>query len=98
MGNLSSKYSNEGEEISVDRHRNWDEQVRFIAGGLTIMRSAVGNWVSPNGDLFVERMIPCRVHCSRNTIEKIIQLTLEFYEQEAVLAYKISDEVILTYK
>ena len=34
----------------------------------------------------------------REEIEKIIDLTLEYYEQEAVLAYRVADEVILKNK
>lgn len=78
-------------------HRTWDQKVRDITGGLTIMSPIRGQWVSPNGTLFVERMIPVRIVATREEINRVIDLTLDMYEQEAVLCYKISDEVIIKY-
>lgn len=75
-------------------HRVWDEKVRAITGGLTILTPAKGQWVSPEGELFVERMIPVRIVASREEIERVIDMTITYYDQLAVLCYKISDEVI----
>jgi len=75
----------------------WDEKVKAISGGLTIMSPTKGKWISPTGKLFVERMIPVRILATRNEIEKIIDMTISYYNQIAVLGYKISDEVILKY-
>lgn len=87
--------NNDGKPFRTRYHRVWDEKVRSIAGGLTVLRPAVGQWVNPNGELFKERMIPVRVMCSRAEIEKIIDITMEYYAQEAVLAYCVSNECIL---
>lgn len=76
-------------------HRVWDEKVRMITGGLTICAPTKGQWVSPEGVIFTERMIPVRIVCTRDQIERIIDMTLKYYEQEAILAFKISSEVIL---
>jgi hypothetical protein len=76
-------------------HRVWDEKVRAITGGLTVLTPAKGQWVSPTGELYAERMIPVRIVATRDQINQIIDLTLEYYDQLAVLAYKVSDEVIL---
>lgn len=76
-------------------HRVWDDKVRAITGGLTIMTPAKGQWVSPSGETFVERMIPVRIVATREQIEQIIDMTMEYYNQHAVLCYKLSDEVIL---
>lgn len=78
-------------------HRVWDEKVRAITGGLTILTPAKGQWVSPEGELFVERMIPVRIVASREEIEQVIDMTITYYDQLAVLCYKVSDEVILKY-
>jgi hypothetical protein len=79
-------------------HRVWDSKVRVITGGLTILTPTKGQWINPTtGELFKERMIPVRVLATRDEIEKIVTLTLEYYDQLAVLCYKISDEVILRY-
>ena len=89
---------NDGRPIRTRFHRVWDEKIRAISGGLTIFTPAKGNWISPEGELFVERMIPVRVLATREEIDKIVDITIAYYEQEAVLAYKVSDEYILKHK
>lgn len=89
---------NDGRAIRTRFHRVWDDKVRAIAGGLTILAPARGQWVAPDGALFRERMIPVRIVCTRAQIEAIIDITLKYYEQLAVLAYKVSDEVVLKYR
>lgn len=84
-----------GKPYTTRFHRVWDAKVREISGGLTVLTPAKGQWVAPDGELFVERMIPVRVIATRAQIDKIIEHTLEYYDQLAVLCYKISDEVIL---
>ena len=60
------------------------------------MTPARGEWVNPaTGELFRERMIPVRVLATRKEMEEVVDLTLVYYDQLAVLCYKISDEVIL---
>jgi hypothetical protein len=81
--------------FALRHHRRWDEKVRGIAGGLTVYRPAVGQWVSPQGDLFYERMIPVRVACSEADIERIADLTAAHYRQRAVLYYLVSDRVVI---
>ncbi len=79
-------------------HRVWDAEVRKITGGLTITAPVKGEWVSPDGELFRERMIPVRIVATRDQIEQVIQLTLTYYDQLAVLCYKLSDEVIIQHR
>jgi hypothetical protein len=43
-------------------------------------------------------MIPCRIICTKEQINKIVDFTLVHYDQEAILAYKISSVVILKHK
>lgn len=88
---------NDGRPISARCHRVWDNKVINIAGGITILNPAKGTWVSPKGETFKERMIPVRILCTREQIEKIIDMTIEYYEQEAVLAYVISSDTIMKY-
>lgn len=89
---------NNGRPIRARFHRVWDKKVYDIAGGVTIMTPSRGKWVSPDGNLFEERMIPVRIVATREQIDQIVNMTIDYYEQIAVLAYKISDEVILKYK
>jgi len=62
------------------------------------MPVAKGQWISREGTLFNERMIPVRLIASKEDMDKIVDMTLKYYDQLAVLAYKISDEVILKHK
>ena len=90
--------SNNGKPFHTRFHRVWDSKVRTIADGLTILTPAKGQWFSPMGDLYVERVIPVRILCTRKEIEEIVDITMEYYDQLAVLAYKISSEYILKNK
>lgn len=87
-----------GKPYTTRYHRVWDAQVRKITGGLTVLTPAKGQWVSKEGELHAERMIPVRIVCTREQIETIIDITIGYYDQLAVLAYKISSEVILKHK
>lgn len=78
-------------------HKEWDKVVRSISGGLTILTPARGQWVHQN-KLFEERMIPVRIACTEKQINRIIDFTIKHYNQLAVLAYRISDKVILKHK
>lgn len=89
---------NDGTPFKVKYHRIWDDKVNEISGGLTILTPTKGKWVAPCGTEFVERMIPVRIIATREEIEKIIDMTMEYYDQLAILAYKISTEVILKHK
>ncbi len=89
--------SNDGLEFNLDYHKQWDEQVRNISGGLTILKSAKGQWLDPDGELFFDKMIPVRIYCSEPDIDAIIGLTMKHYSQKAVLAYQVSSYVKLVH-
>lgn len=89
---------NDGTPFKTRYHRVWDKNVREIANGLTILKPAKGQWMAPSGDLYVERMIPVRILCRKSDIEKIIDMSMVYYDQLAILAYKISDECILKHR
>ena len=82
-----------GRPIRTRQHRVWDEKVRTITGGLTVMPPVRGQWVSPDDKLFLERMIPVRIACTREQITEIAIMTMQFYDQQAVMYYRISSEV-----
>lgn len=79
-------------------HKIWDEKVRQISGGLTILRPAKGQWVSPTGIVFKDRMIPVRIACSEKQLMKILDLTIKHYDEEAIFAALISEKVIIKHK
>lgn len=89
--------SNEGKPFRTRFHRVWDEKVRNIAGGLTVLKPAKGQWLN-KGKLFEERMIPVRIACSEEQIHQIIDITMNYYKQLAVMAYRISEYTIIKEK
>jgi hypothetical protein len=40
-------------------------------------------------------MIPVRIAATRAQIDQILNMTMAYYDQLAVLCYRVSDEVIL---
>lgn len=86
---------NDGKYFTIRHHKIWDEHILKIAGGLTIIAPQKGKWVSNDKKLFAERMIPVKIVCTSEEIEKIADITAKHYEQLAVLFYKISDEVTI---
>ena len=90
--------SNSGVEFPLEHHKKWDAFVKDLTGGLTIMKSAKGHWVSKDGQTYYDKVIPCRIACSKKKIKKIIDFTIEHYRQKSVYAHKFSDEVIIRHK
>jgi hypothetical protein len=90
--------SSKKKKIAYKWHKVWDEKVRQISGGLTILRPAKGQWVSPTGIVFKDRMIPVRIACSENQLMKILDLTIKHYDEEAIFAALISEKVIIKHK
>lgn len=86
---------NDGRPFRLRYHRVWDERVKAISGGLTILTPAKGVWVSPSQETFKERMIPVRIMGTREEILEIAQMSKKYYEQEAIMIYKISSEVLI---
>lgn len=90
--------SNDGTVIDIGHHRRWDDHVRGIAGGLTILKTARGIWESPAGEVFQEKMIPVRVACTEEQMRSIIDFTMRHYDQLAVMAYRVSEHVIIQHR
>lgn len=82
-----------GRYFTTRYHRLWDAKVRQISKGLTILTPAKGQWVSPDGELFSERMIPVRICCTEVQIDQIADLVAMHYSQKAVMYYRVSDFV-----
>ncbi len=84
----------EGTPIRKRCHKVWDAKVRAITGGLTIMPPAKGQWVCPEGQLFEERMIPVRILATHEQMDQIIDMTMIYYDQLAILAYEIGRAIL----
>lgn len=89
---------NDGRPIRVRYHRVWDGKVYDITKGVTILPPAKGKWVNPDGKLFQERMIPVRIACNEEQIKKIIDMSMVYYDQEAIMAYRVSEKVIIKHR
>lgn len=86
---------NDGTPIRTRYHRVWDEKVRAITNGLTIIPPIRGQWISNDGELFSERMIPVRIACNDEQINLIADMTAKYYKQKAIMYYLISDCVTI---
>lgn len=95
---LVPKYDNSGKNFRMPHHHEWDNFVRNTTQGVTIMRTSKGMWNGPDGRIYNDKMIPCRIYCTTEEIKKIIAFTMEHYRQLAVMAYVISTEVLLVNK
>jgi len=84
-----------GKPYRTRYHRVWDAKVREVSGGLTIFHPVKGQWLSKDKELFCERMIPVRIACTRAQILEIAKMSLTYYDQLAIMAYEVSQDVIL---
>ena len=85
--------SKEKKWINYQHHKSWDAYVRSVSGGLTIFSGAKGEWESPDGTLYRDRMIPVRIACTKDEIKTIAKFTIKHYAEEAVLYYKVSSKI-----
>jgi hypothetical protein len=85
----------DGEEVDVSTHRVWDGRVRAITKGLTINRAAKGHWVSPDGTVVIEKVIPVNFSATDEQKDKIMAMACIFYDQDAVMCYKIGTDVVI---
>lgn len=81
---------NNGTPIRTRHHKEWDRKVRKVSGGMTIFSPVMGQWVTDDDTLFEDRMIPVRIYCTQREMEKIVNITIQHYEQLAVMYYTIS--------
>lgn len=86
---------NDGRPFRLRYHRVWDERVKAISGGLTVVTPVRGTWISQDGDEYRERMIPVRIMCSREEILEIAEMTKKYYDQLAVMVYQVSADCII---
>jgi hypothetical protein len=83
---------NNGRGVRRRHHQEWDKKVHKIAGGLTIMPVAKGQWVDMvTGALYRDRVIPVRILCTQSNIEDIAEMTIEHYRQLGVMYFRVSE-------
>ena len=92
---LVPERDNAGKLFRIKHHRKLDKRIRKLSGGLTILKSAKGQWVHETTKKVVaEKMIPVRFHSTKKEAKKIGCFTRKHYNQEKVLVYEISNEVL----
>lgn len=84
---------NEGTKWNLDHHFAWDAWVVALAGGLTLTQTVDGRWGPATS--VKEEMIPVRVVCTREQMRKVVEYTKKHYQQTAVMAYVVSNEVMI---
>lgn len=90
-------YGDTMKPIRTKHHKRWDERVKKISGGLTILTPGKGVWVHEGVD-YVERVIPVRIMCDEKAIKQIVEITLQHYRQKAVMYYVLSTECYIVHK
>ncbi len=87
-----------GDKTDIWFHKEWDDKVIRIAGGLTLFPTVRGAWGNLSEHGVYEEMIPVRIACSYGDMQTIMAITMKHYSQEAVMVYKISDVVVIMEK
>ncbi len=93
---VPTKYGDTLKPIRTRHHKRWDEYVRKVSGGLTLMTPAKGQWVFENA-LLEERVIPVRILCTDTEMDKIAKYSIKHYRQKAVMYYVLSSECKIVY-
>jgi len=88
---IPTRYPND-KKIPTKDHKEWDRLVQKISGGLTVMAASKGKWVF-NAKEYHEKVIPVRVMCDESKIDELIDFTIAYYKQLAVMYYVVSAEV-----
>lgn len=95
---LVPEANNIGQRFPLIHHKNWDEFVKNITGGLTILKTAKGVWINQDGVEYKEKMIPVRIQCSEEAMKTIALHTLSHYMQEAVMYHLVSERSFIVNK
>lgn len=91
---IPTTYEDTGKPVKTRHHKVFDKKCHEISGGSTILPVAKGYWLD-SGMLYQDRVIPVRIICSETQVNEIIDFAIKHYRQLAILAYRISDRVIL---
>lgn len=87
---------NDGTPFTRRHHRHFDNYIKDISGGLTLVSPVRGDWVDPSSNVeYTERMIPVRALCTRHEIVEIAKEAARWYDQIAVLATLVSVETVV---
>lgn len=80
------------DRLRRSHHEAWDRKVSKISSGLTLLPKVFGKWIDSK-----EQSIPVRIACTAAQMMQIGRITIDHYQQDAVLYWRVSDyAVILT--
>lgn len=84
----------DGTPVTEKDHRIWWSSLEAIGAHQFLVPAAMP-WFVNEPHLVGVRMIPFRVACTREQITKVANLTATYFGQDAVLLYRVSDDVTL---
>ena len=85
--------------VNLRHHKVFDNYVKKVTGGLTIMKPSKGIWISEETNTeYQERMIPVRIACSEDQIKQIAIFCLAHYNQEAMFMMQVSSKSFIISK
>ncbi len=88
---VPTMYGDTIKPIRTKHHKNWDEKVQKLTGGLTIFPPGKGIWVDKSV-VYAEKVIPVRILCEEHVMLKVVNMTIEHYRQKCVMYYCLSAE------
>jgi hypothetical protein len=87
---------NSGRKFPLFVRRMWNEQVRRMTDGMSIMQAITGEWRNPeNGRIVREKMIPVSLLMTQREIAELAQFTRTLFKQNCVMYYRVSSEVFM---
>ena len=88
-------FDNAPRKFPLEHHWAWDREILKLAGGITILKEVKGKWAVSDQKSIDEDMLVVRIACDIDTMRKILVFTQYHYKQVDVMAYKVSDRVIM---
>jgi len=80
----------------VSSHRQWNKYVEELTGGMVFFSNLDRRWISSTKTSpYFDNKIPVRIFCSKEQMDKIIDFTMQHYDQKHVIAYELSNNIIL---
>ncbi len=92
---LIPTHFNDGALIPDSYHETWDNWICRKCGGLTLTKDIHSGVYINNGVRQKEQFIPVRVAAWPKDIPDILDYTTEYYDQESIFSYVVSNEVII---
>lgn len=83
--------NNDGSIFNRIVHEAWEDFAVKLTGGLSQLTPIKGVWTD-KGKTYREEMLPYRVRCDEETIERLVRFAGRHYEQLAMMFYAVSND------